>query len=66
VSVKNAAFLALIGMILVTVLAVADLFQTAAGVVRGIVPAAAVFRSLIYAFASITLSVFLFVIFRRD
>jgi len=53
-------------MILVTVLAAADLFQTAAGVVRGIVPAIAVFRSLIYAFAGIAVSVFLFAIYKRN
>ena len=64
-SVKNAAFLALIGMILVTLLALADLFQTAAGVLRGIVPAVAVFRAVIYTFAGIALSVFLFVTYKR-
>jgi hypothetical protein len=65
-SPKSAAFLALIGMILVAVLTIADLFQTTTGVLRGIAPAVAVFRSLIYAFASITLSVFLFVMYKRS
>jgi hypothetical protein len=53
-------------MILVAVLTIADLFQTTTGVLRGIVPAVAVFRSVIYAFASITLSVFLFVMYKRN
>jgi len=65
VSVKQAAFLAVIGMVLVTVMAVASLFQDVAGVLRGIVPAVAVFRSLIYSFASISLTVFLFVTYKR-
>ena len=65
-SPKSAAFLALIGMILVAVLTIADLLQTTSGVLRGIVPAVAVFRSVIYAFASITLSVFLFVMYKRN
>jgi len=41
-SVKNAAFLALIGMVLMTVLAISDLFRNSAGVLRGTVPAVAV------------------------
>ena len=65
-SVKSAAFLALIAMILVSALAIADFFQNAAGAIRGIIPAVAVFRSGIYTFASVALSVFLFTTYKKS
>ncbi len=64
--VKNAAFLALVGLALLTLLTLADLIQTVSGVMRGIVPALAVFRSLIYAFASLTATIFVWAVYKRE
>ena len=60
-SLKNAAFLALIGTILVTALLVWDLIFNILNVVRGLIPAIMLFSSLIYAFAAFTVTVFFFV-----
>ena len=60
-SLKNAALLALIGMILLTVLLAADFFNTVLGVVRDVVPAIALLRSLIYVLVSLSATVFFYV-----
>jgi hypothetical protein len=59
-TVKNAASLALIGTILLTVLVAVDFFRTMAGVMGGFVPAMALLRSLIYLFASLTVTLFFY------
>jgi len=66
VPVKNAAFIALVGMVLLTLLTLADLIQTVSSVMRGLIPALAVFRSLIYAFASVTATVFVSAIYKKE
>ena len=63
-SIKSAALLALAGMILLTLLLVVDLGANVMGVTGGIVPPVLLLKSLIYAFASLGLVVFLFV-FRK-
>jgi hypothetical protein len=65
-NLKNASLLALFGMILLTVLVVADLIRDLTGVVRGIVATGVLLRSVIYAFASVVLTVFLFVFYKRQ
>ncbi len=57
-SLKTAAFLALIGMILITVLRLYDLISTIINVIGGLVPAVTLFSSLIYAFASVAVTFF--------
>jgi hypothetical protein len=47
-SLKTAAFLALIGMILLTVLVIADFINTVTGIMHEVVPAMALLRSLVY------------------
>ena len=64
-TLKNAALVALIGTLLLTILAAVDFLNTIEGVLRDIVPAIALLRSLIYLFASITVSVF-FWVFNRS
>jgi hypothetical protein len=59
-TLKNAAFLALVGMILVTILLIAGLFGDVLGVVRGLIPAMRVLTSFIYAFACLSVVVFLY------
>ncbi len=65
-SLKNASALALIGMVVLTILAAADFIHTCAGIVRDVIPMMALLRSLIYLFASITVTVFLFVFYRAQ
>lgn len=59
-SLKNAALLALIGMILLTILLAADFFNAVLGVMRDVVPAIALLRSLIYLLVSMSVTVFLY------
>ena len=60
-SLKTSAFLALIGMILLTVLVTADFINTVAGIMHDVVPAVALLRSLVYLLASLTVTVFFYV-----
>jgi hypothetical protein len=63
---KNAALLALIGTILMTVLLVWNFVFTLLNVLRGLVPALSLFSSLIYAFGCLTVMVFFFVFHRAQ
>ena len=65
-SLKNAAFLALIGTILTTLLLVYNLIFSILNVTRGLIPVDTVFSTLIYAFASFTLATFFFVFHRQS
>jgi hypothetical protein len=65
-NLKSAAFLALIGMILVTILRLYDLISTITNVIGGLVPAMALLSSLIYAFASLGLAAFFFVFHKQS
>ena len=60
-TLKNAAFLALIGTLLLTVLLAADFITTLSGILHDVIPAMALLRSLIYLFASLTVMVYFFV-----
>jgi hypothetical protein len=66
VSLKNAALLALIGMILLTVLVGANFISTVSGVVRGLIPAMALLTSLVDLFASLSVVVFFYVFYRKQ
>jgi hypothetical protein len=59
-SLKTSAFLALIGMILLTVLVTADFINTVMGIMHDVVPAVALLRSLVYLLASLTVTVFFY------
>jgi hypothetical protein len=65
-TLKNAAFLALIGTILVAALLVWDLIVNVLNVVRGLIPAVVLFSSLIYAFGAFSVAVFFFVFHRAQ
>ncbi|MGD0698042.1 MAG: hypothetical protein ABSA41_17985 [Terriglobia bacterium] len=65
-SLKNAALLALIGMILLTVLVGANFISTVSGVVRGLIPAMALLTSLVDLFASLSVVVFFYVFYRKQ
>ncbi len=63
-TLKNAAFLALIGTLLLTVLVAIDFINTVSGVLHDLLPAVALVRSLVYLFASLCVTVF-FYVFQR-
>jgi hypothetical protein len=65
-SVKSAAFLALIGTILTTVLLVYRLIFDVLNVMRGLIPLDTLFPAIIYAFASLALAVFFFVFHKQS
>jgi hypothetical protein len=65
-NLKSAAFLALIGMILLTVLLIADFVNLMLGVMRDIVPVVMLLRSLIYTLASLAVTVFFWVFYRAE
>jgi hypothetical protein len=60
-NLKSTAFLALVGMILLSVLVIADFINVAQGVLRDLIPAVMLLRSIIYLVASLGLTVFLWV-----
>ena len=59
-TLKNAAFLALIGMILATVLLVAGFISDMLNVAQGLIPAMRLLTSFIHAFAALSVAVFLY------
>jgi hypothetical protein len=65
-SLKNAALLALIGTILLTVLLAAHFISTALGVLRDLIPALALVASLVHLCASLSLLVFFYVFYRKQ
>ena len=60
-TLKNAALLALIGMILLTILLAAGCIVSVTGFLNGVVSAAAMLSSLIRVFAALSLAVFFYV-----
>ena len=63
-TLKNVAFVAFLGTLLLTIVVAFDFVNTALGVLRDIVPAVAVLRSLIYLFASVSVTVFFYVFYK--
>jgi hypothetical protein len=60
-SLKNAALLALIGQVLLTVLLAADLITMVLGFARDVIPLMTLLRSLVYVLVSLSLAVFFYV-----
>jgi hypothetical protein len=65
-TLKNAAFLAMIGTILATVERLYNLISAIVNVTQGLVPAVNLIPLLIYAFTSLTIAVFFFVFHRQS
>jgi hypothetical protein len=59
-TLKNTSFLALVGMVLVTILLIGNLITDVSGVARGLIPAMKLLTSFIYAFAGLSVVVFLY------
>jgi len=65
-TLKNVAFLALIGMLLLTLLLAVDFIRSVSGVMNDVVPAMALLRSLVYLLASISVTAFFYVFHRAQ
>ncbi len=65
-TLKNAAFLALVGMAMLTVLISVNLLTDLSGVARGLVPYMAMLRSLVEWLASLSLLIFFAVFYRKQ
>ena len=65
-SLKTAALLALIGMMLLTVLVAADFIKVVNGIMQDVVPAMALLRSVVYVLASLTVTVFFYVFYKKQ
>jgi len=65
-SMKNAAFLALIGTLVLMILLALDFIKTLSGVLNDVVPAMALLRSLVYLLASLSVAVFFYVFHRAQ
>jgi hypothetical protein len=59
-TLKNAALLALIGTCLATIVLMTGFVADVLGVARGLLPAVRLVTSLVYAFAGLSVAVFLF------
>jgi hypothetical protein len=59
-SLKNAALLALVGMLLVTILVVVGFISDLLNVSQGLIPMTKVLSSLVYSFAALTVTLFLY------
>lgn len=65
-NLKSAAFLAVIGMLLLTIVTAVDFINAIVGVLRDLIPALALLRSFIYLLASLSLLVFFLIFHRRQ
>ena len=63
---KNAALLAMIGTILLTILLVLHLVNNFLAFLRGLIPAMVLLSSVIYAFAALSVAVFFYVFYRAQ
>jgi hypothetical protein len=65
-ALKNAALLALVGVMLATIVLVVGFVGDIFAVVRGLMPAMKLLTSFIYAFAGVSLAAFLFAFHRAQ
>jgi hypothetical protein len=65
-SLKNAALLATIGTVLLTILLVLNLVNNFLAVLRGLIPTMVLLSSFIYAFAALSVAVFFYIFHRAQ
>ena len=65
-SLKNAALLALTGMILMAILSVGTFIADVFAVARGLIPAVRLLTSLVYSLAAVSVAVFFYVFHRAQ
>jgi len=63
-TLRTASLLAFIGTFLLAIVTCVEFVNTILGIVRGLLPALALVPSFVYAFASVTVTIF-FVVFAR-
>lgn len=66
VNLKNAALLAMIGTVLLTILLVLNFVNNFLAFMRGLIPAMVLLSSFIYAFAALSVAVFFYVFHRAQ
>jgi hypothetical protein len=65
-TLRNVAFLALVGTLLLTIVVAFDFVNAASGVLHDIVPPLTLLRSLIDLFAGISVTAFFYVFFKHQ
>ena len=65
-ALKNAALLALVGTLVLTVLLVAGLILDVLNVARGLIPVTTMLSSLIHSFAALAVTVFFYVFHKNQ
>ena len=65
-TLKNAALLALVGMVVLSVLLLAGFIRDVSSAASGLIPAISVLRSFVYLFASVAVTVFFFVFHKSN
>ncbi len=65
-TLKNAAFLALIGTTVVTIMQIAVWIRDVMAVVQGLIPADSLLAASIYAFGALTVTVFFWVFYKAQ
>lgn len=63
-NIKNAALLATVGTVVLTILLLLKLVNDLLALIRGLIPGMVFLSSLIYAFAAVTVAVFFYVFHR--
>ena len=66
VNLKNAALLAMLGTVLLTILLVLNFVNDFLAFMRGLIPAMVLLSSFIYAFAALSVAVFFYVFHRAQ
>jgi hypothetical protein len=65
-SLKNAALLAMIGTVVLTILLILNLVNDFLAFMRGLIPAMVLLSSLLYAFAALSVAVFFYIFHRAQ
>jgi hypothetical protein len=65
-SLKNAALLAMMGTVLLTILLILNLINNLLAFMRGLIPAMVLLSSLLYAFAALSVAVFFYIFHRAQ
>jgi hypothetical protein len=65
-SLKNAALLALIGMLLLTIVVIAGLITDVLNLSQGLIPAKTMLISLVHSFAALTVTAFFYVFHKNQ
>jgi hypothetical protein len=65
-AIKNAALLALIGMVLLTILLVAGLISDVLNLMQGLIPVTTMLSALIHSFAALAVTIFFFAFHRSQ